>query len=138
MRQSTSQANSTIRVAALIVAGVYLYRRFTESTAAEHKASETVTPLGRFVVAWSVVFFTLSVAAGPFPGAAGDLAILLVLGTLLTNGVQISKDLNKGLGETAPGAFKKGIESGELDGPPAPAHGTSLKPASPQFQPRSV
>jgi hypothetical protein len=80
-----------------VVAAVYLYRRFTEGTAEELKASEKVTPLGRWLIGWSVVFFGLSVAAGPFPGGAGDLAILLALGSLLTNGVQISKDLNKGL-----------------------------------------
>ncbi|HEX3561818.1 MAG TPA: hypothetical protein VHU24_03180 [Solirubrobacterales bacterium] len=100
MTRSTAQANSAIKVAALVVAGIYLYRRFTEGTAEELKASTTVTPLPRFLIGWSVVFFGLSVVAGPFPGAAGDLAILLALGSLLTNGVQVSKDLNKGLGAT--------------------------------------
>jgi hypothetical protein len=47
--------------------------------------------------------------------------------------VQISKDLNQGLGRGGP-AFKKGIEGGKMDGPPAPTHGTSLRPVSPQFQ----
>jgi len=97
MTKSTAQANSAIKIAAMVVAGVYLYRRFTEGTAEELKASEKITPLGRWLVGWGVVFFGLSVAAGPFPGAAGDMAILLALGSLLTNGVQVSKDLNKGL-----------------------------------------
>lgn len=110
---TTAQANSTIKVSALVVGGVYLYRRFTEGTAEELKASETVTPLGRFIIGWGVVFFGLSVLAGPLPGGAGNLAILLVLGTLLTNGVQVSKDLNKGLGR----------ERGKVDGPPAPHTG---------------
>ncbi len=111
MTRSTEQANSAIKAAALIVAAVYLYRRFTEGTAEETKASSTVTPLGRFIVGWSVVFFGLSVAAGPFPGAAGDLAILLALGTVLTNGLQISKDLNQGLGQAkaAAPATRKGV-----------------------------
>lgn len=135
MPHTTDQANSTIKTAALVVAGIYLYRRFTEGPASELKASETVTPLGRFIVAWGVVFFGLSVLAGPFPRGAGDLAILLMLGSLLSNGVQISKDLNKGLERGHP--FKKGIEEGKLDGPPAPS-GTAIRPASPQFQSRSV
>jgi hypothetical protein len=97
MTRSTEQANSAIKIAALVVAGVYLYRRFTEGSAEELKASEKVTPLGRWLVGWGVVFFGLSVAAGPFPGAAGDLAILMMVGSLLSNGVQISKDLNEGL-----------------------------------------
>ncbi len=97
MTKSTAQASSAIKIAAMVVAGVYLYRRFTEGTAEELKASEKITPLGRWLVGWGVVFFGLSVAAGPFPGAAGDMAILLALGSVLTNGVQISKDLNKGL-----------------------------------------
>ncbi len=121
---TTAQANSAIKVSALIVGGVYLYRRFTEGTASELKASETVTPLGRFLVGWGVVFFSLSALAGPFPGVAGELAILLVLGTLLTNGVQISKDLNKGLRQ-GKSSYQKGIEEGRLDGPPAPTPGTS-------------
>jgi hypothetical protein len=98
--RSTEQANSAIKVSALVVAAIYLYRRFTEGTAEELKASEKVTPLGRWLVGFGVVFFGLSVMAGPFPGAAGDLAILLALGSLLTNGIQISKDLDHGLGET--------------------------------------
>ena len=97
MTKSTAQANSAIKIAAMVVAGVYLYRRFTEGTAEELKASVKITPLDRWLVGWGVVFFGLSVAAGPFPGAAGDMAILLALGSLLTNGVQVSKDLNKGL-----------------------------------------
>lgn len=97
--RSTEQANSAIKVAALVVAAVYLYRRFTEGTAEELKASQKVTPLGRWVIGWSVVFFGLSVAAGPFPGAAGDLAILLALGSVLSNGLEISKDLNAALGK---------------------------------------
>lgn len=97
MTRSTEQANSAIKVAALVVAAVYLYRRFTEGTAEELKASQKLTPLGRWVIGWGVVFFGLSIAAGPFPGAAGDMAILLALGSLLSNGVEISKDLNKGL-----------------------------------------
>lgn len=95
--RTTEQANSAIKVAALVVAGVYLYRRFTEGTAEELKASQKVTPLGRWLVGWGVVFFTLSIAAGPFPGGAGNMAILLALGSLLSNGVEISKDLGKGL-----------------------------------------
>jgi hypothetical protein len=97
LTKNTQQANSTVKVAALIVAGIYLYRRFTEGTAEELKASKTIPSLGRFAVGWSVVFFGLSVAAGPAPGFAGDAAILLVLGSLLTNGVEVSKDLSKGL-----------------------------------------
>lgn len=100
LTENTQQANSTVKVAALVVAGIYLYRRFTEGTAEELKASKKIPPLGRFAVGWGVVFFALSIAAGPAPGFAGDAAILLVLGSLLTNGVEVSKDLSKGL-ETA-------------------------------------
>lgn len=135
------QANSAIKVAAMVVGGVYLYRRFTEGSAAELKASETVTPLGRFLIAWSVVFFSLSVLAGPFPSGAGDLAVLIMLGTLLTNGVQISKDLNKGLGKgwqenLPPGKPNPAIE--EFWRQRGKAGGVTLGQAAPQFQTRSV
>lgn len=94
-----AKADSTIKVAALVVGGVYLYRRFTEGTAEELKASETVAPLGRFIIGWGVVFFTLSVLAGYWPALAGELAILLMITTLLINGSQIAKDITAGLGK---------------------------------------
>lgn len=131
MGRSTAQAESAIKVCALIVAGIYLYRRFTEGTAEELKASKTITPLGRFVVGWGVVFFGLSALAGPFPGAAGDLAILLAIGSLLTNGIEISKDLNAGLGKVEPKKPTTRVEHGH-------AGSTSENAAKPAFETRSA
>lgn len=95
--QTAEQANSMIKVSALVVGGVYLYRRLTEGSAEELKASTTVAPLGRFVVAWGVVFLSLSVLAGPSPTLAGSLALLVMLASLLANGVQVSKDVHAAL-----------------------------------------
>ncbi len=97
MFKSSAQAHSMIRIAALVVGGTYAYRRFTEGTAEELKASTKIAPIGQFVIAWGVVFFGLSLIAGPLPTLAGNMAILVMLASLLANGVQISKDLKTGM-----------------------------------------
>lgn len=102
MDGSTAKAENLIKVSAMIVAAVYAYRRFTEGTAEETKASKTIPPLGRFLVGWGVVFLGLSSLAEVWPEAAGNMAILITLGSLLTNGVEISKDLNAALGKAEP------------------------------------
>lgn len=114
MVKTGAQANSMIKIAALVVGGVYLYRRFTEGTAAELKVSETIPPLGRFAIGWGVVFFGLSLLAGPWPTLAGDMALLVMIASVLSNGVQVSKDLSKGLqanrskhSQPRPGSFDK-------------------------------
>jgi hypothetical protein len=90
-------ANSAIKASALVVGGVYVYRRLTEGTAEELKASTQIAPLGNFLLGWGVVFLTLSLLAPAAPGTAGHMALLLMLASLLANGIQVSKDLQAGL-----------------------------------------
>jgi hypothetical protein len=94
-------ASSMIKASALVVGGVYAYRRFTEGTAEELKASTTIAPLGQFLVGWGLVFFSLSVIAPAAPSLAGHIALLLMLASLLANGVQVSKDVQAGLRKPA-------------------------------------
>jgi hypothetical protein len=152
VRRTTEQANSLIKTAAMVVAGLYLYRRFTENTAEESAAlvgppgmlgpthgsvpthpevavpASGVTPLGRFVVGWGVVFVVLSVAAGPYPTLAGNMALLLMIASLIANGSAVSKDLGKGLQSAKQGKQPKGEASrghahaapGSVVAPPIP------------------
>ena len=94
---TSESANSTIKAAALVVGGIYVYRRFTEGTAEELKASTKIAPLGQFILGWGVVFLTLSILADPLPSLAGHTALLLMLASLLANGIEVSKDLQAGL-----------------------------------------
>lgn len=98
---TSTDANSAVKISALIVAGVYVFRRFTEGSPEELKAKNAVAPLGQFVLAWSVIYFTLSLAAGPAPALAGPLAYLIAIAVLLTNGLAISKDIRGALARPA-------------------------------------
>lgn len=128
---SPEKAQNTIKVAALVVGGVYLYRRFTEGSAVENGGHQ-VTPLGRWLVGWGVVFFSLSVISGYWPGLAGELAVLIMITTLITNGVQIAGDLHKGLGK----APAKGVTSSQT------THGheasTETTPGKSIYEPQKV
>ncbi len=95
---NSAQANSAIKLSALVVGGIYLYRHFAPSPSPQTRQP---SPLGRFIVAWSVLYFGLSLAAGPAPGVAGPTAVLVACASLLANGIEVSKDLRHGLGETS-------------------------------------
>jgi hypothetical protein len=112
-----------VKIAALVVGGIYAYRRFTEGTAAELEQTHAVTPLPQFVISWGVVFFTLSLLAGPVPTLAGNMAILVMLASLLSNGTHIAADLQKGV--------KHGKVPSEL---PKPGHGKVAGPPTPHTQ----
>jgi hypothetical protein len=86
-----------IKTAALVVGGVYMFRRFTEGTAEQEKLSRKQTPLGQFVIAWGTVFFALSILAPAAPTLAGNMALLVMIASLLSNGIQVSGDLQAGM-----------------------------------------
>jgi hypothetical protein len=86
-----------IKLAALVVGGVYVFRRFTEGTAEQEKRSTKIAPLGQFVIAWGTVFLVLSIAAPATPTLAGNMALLLMVASLLSNGIQVSADLKAGM-----------------------------------------
>lgn len=108
------QARDAINGAALVVAGVYFYRKLIEpqqTTKGKKQPSSIsgaagqligVGPLastGRFIVGFGFVFLVLSLAEGASPALAGNFAILVALGAVLGNGVQVTKDLQTQLNE---------------------------------------
>lgn len=116
-------ANSMIKTSAMVVGGVYLFRRFTEGTAEQEKRSRKLTPLGQFTIAWGVIFFSLSLLAPAAPGTAGNMALLVMVAALLTNGVEVSKDLGAGMQRSA--------KEQKLAARAAHRHGTPAGPRGP-------
>jgi hypothetical protein len=121
-----------VKISALTVGGIYAYRRFTEGTAAQLKASRQIPPLAQFVVAWSVIYFALSMAVGPAPTLAGTFAIFIAIAFLLSNGIEISKDLHKVLADEPRKRRRRGAGKA-----PAGGQGPTLS-TEPQPETRTV
>lgn len=96
---TSTSADQAVVISALIVSGTYFYRKLTEP-AIPAKSGNQVTnlgqvPLARFIVGFGVSFFGISVLASLSPDFGGTMAILLATGTLLTNGLALSADVNQ-------------------------------------------
>jgi hypothetical protein len=88
-----AQAQTAVTVSATVVAGMYAYRKLTET--------KTSSSTGHFVIGYAFTFITLAVIAQAAPGVGGPLAVLIATGDLLTNGTALFKDLNGALAATA-------------------------------------
>lgn len=108
MKQRTG-AEGTIVVCAVIVGGVWLFRTLYETgkAAVEVKSSPAKELAGlsanpahpaQFIVGYGFVFFTLSVVALPAPELAKMFAVLIAVGTTLTNGASMFTDINTAVG----------------------------------------
>lgn len=140
---TNDQAQSAIVTSAVLVGAIYMYRRMVDPapvTDAPHTPSETLrqlagtgptAPLGRFITGWGFTYLTLAAVAEPAPDVAGGLAWLVLLGTILGNGRELSRTLQHQLRETRTqqraaahfDSFGPTIDSGTLDGlfDPSPA-----------------
>jgi hypothetical protein len=117
---TSAEAESMIKVSALIVGAIYLYRRFTEPSSEEllrqlpqlqpqgplRKPSpqlrrfaegKQMVPLGSFLLGWGFLYLSLSAVAPSWPGFAGNTALMVLVASLLANGVAVSRDLQSGL-----------------------------------------
>jgi hypothetical protein len=118
-----SQARDAVNGAALVVAGIYFYRKLIEPAAGATPGGAGVAPAkgstaqptsikgagaqllgfgplastGRFVVGFGFVFIVLSLAEGASPELAGYFALLIALGSILGNGIAVATDLTKQL-----------------------------------------
>lgn len=128
----TSQgAEKAITSSALIVAGIYIYRRMTEGSGAPSgsKAAQLLgrgspPSVGTFVTAWGAAFLVISIMATASPGLGGSFAILAATADVLSNGQQIFGDVNAKLGSKTKG--KAGAPANP--GPQALAQATLLTP----------
>jgi hypothetical protein len=94
-----SQAEKWVITSALIVAGVYGYRRLTETPTAppvtlkELAGAGQLPPLGAWATAWGFTFLVVSIIATAAPELGAAFAILIATGDVMTNAQSIFKDI---------------------------------------------
>lgn len=101
-----AQAETAVTGAALVVGGVYIYRRLSEpETQLQSKlpvkqlaGQGPVLPIGPFVVGWGFTFLVLSLMAQANPSLGGNFAVLAAAGAILGNGEAVFQDAGKQLG----------------------------------------
>lgn len=100
-------AEKAITTSALIVAGIYAYRRVTEgsgspsgSKAAQLLGQGSPPSVGVFITAWGTAFLIMSIMATVSPGLGGSFAIVTAVADVLSNGQQLATDINGKLGTT--------------------------------------
>jgi hypothetical protein len=89
---------SAIVISAVVVAGIYAWRWFTGGeTPAAGATPKSVAGIGPlvspegFLVAWGVVYLTISLLAAFSEPLASSLAISVLIGDILTNGVAVAQ-----------------------------------------------
>jgi hypothetical protein len=91
-------AQSYIVLSAFVVAALYSWRwltgnhrgaKLTPATLVAYNAP-LVSPEG-FVVAWGVIYLTLAIVGSFAPGLAGAMALLILTGDVLANGVSVAE-----------------------------------------------
>lgn len=97
---SNDQAERWVVISALVVAGVWAYRRLTEQPATAFSVKSAVgqgAPLaaGAFITSWGVVFLGVSVMAAASPPLGGAFAILIMTTDLLANTPALVGDVGK-------------------------------------------
>jgi len=97
MSMSASQAHTAVATSAIVVFGLYAYRKMLAGIG----AGQPVASTGQFVTGFFFLYLTLSVMAEAAPALGGMFAWLVMAGDLLANGQPLVKDLNHGLGQTA-------------------------------------
>lgn len=111
----TARAQKWVLTAALVTAIIYGFRRALEpsvqqapargGTAAKLTGAGSPPPaLGHWAVAYGAGFMMLSMLAIAAPEAAGSVAMLIVAGSLLTNGTAIVADIGNLEKTNAPAA----------------------------------
>lgn len=93
-----STAERWVTISALVVAGVYAYRRLTETASSPATFKKLVgigslPQLGAFATAWGFTFLTVAIMAEAAPGLGGGFAILIATGDLLTNSSSVLSDV---------------------------------------------
>lgn len=125
-----SQAETAVTGSALVVGGIYVYRRLSETDAQVSAAkglrlkqlagAGPVLPVGPFVVGWGFTFLVLALLAQVDPRLGGNLAILVATGSILTNGEQLFSNLQGQLGGGS--SAKGGVASTPRGATPPKTH----------------
>jgi hypothetical protein len=133
LAMSKDTADRWVTTSALIVIGVYAYRRFTSTSTPTQKGTaknllgaSPLPPLGQFVTAWGFVFLVCALMAEAEPGLGGGFAVLIATGDLLTNTSAITTAVTTQEGPAATAGAPGNVFSpsgGALGGPSAVAGG---------------
>ena len=86
---TTDGAQSTVTGSALVVGGVYAYRKLVESS-----GSAPAAPVSHFVIGFGFVFLTVSVIAQAAPSLGAMLAILIAVGDVVASGTDLASKLS--------------------------------------------
>lgn len=116
MSMDKASAEQWVTASAVIVLGIYGYRRLTEATASPVTVKNIVglanpAPLGAFATAWGFTYLVIAIMAQAAPGLGGGFAILIATSDFLTNGPALFGDVStqEGSGlKTAGAAAKSG------------------------------
>jgi len=97
---SEATAERWVTISAVIVAGVYAYRRLTEATSSPVTLKKLLgvgglVPLGAFATAWGFTYLVLAIMTEAAPGLGGAFAILIATSDLLTNTTDVLADVKK-------------------------------------------
>jgi hypothetical protein len=107
-----AQGETAVTTSALVVGGMYVYRKLTEhitrspSPKATPSVKGTATgvlgvgellPAGTWLTGAGVTFIGLSIITSANAGLGGSLAILVATGAVLGNGQAVIKDVSQGI-----------------------------------------
>jgi hypothetical protein len=112
--RKVKSADPTILGSALLVGGIWIYRRLVEpagATVASGFDAKTIAGLAgspaaaaQFVPAFAFVYITLALIGMAEPDAARSFAVLVAVGDVLANGVAVFGDVGKSATPTTAGA----------------------------------
>lgn len=125
---TTARAQRWIIVTAVLTAVIYTFRRLVEPTTpsstgstrpslARLAGSGPPAPLEQWAVSYTVAFLGLAILALGAPELAASLALMMLAGNLLTNGVTITADITH-------------LNAQPTTSPPAPILSTTTAPAA--------
>ena len=111
-------AERWVTISAMVVAGIYAYRRLIEPTATPVTGKQLAglgspAPLGAFATAWGFTYLVVSVMATAAPGLGGAFAILIATGDLLTNSASLFADVGK---QTGPASAQQAVTNATATG----------------------
>ena len=109
-----SQGETAVTTSALVLSGIYGYRKTTETITrapTTHEPAQGVrgvleaplgvgelVPLGQWATGMGLTMIALSIMTSVNPTFGGSFAILIAVGAVLGNGKAVFKDLGVGLG----------------------------------------
>ena len=101
-----STAERWVTISAVLVAGIYAYRRLTEATSQPVTLKKLIggggiPPLCAFATAWGFTYLVVAIMTEAAPGLGGAFAILIATSDFLTNSASVFQDVGKQEGTAA-------------------------------------